>query len=459
MSFPRIIHSQGKTFALIEKKAGISGLNPKEFYIDEQGNKFIAKVEKERKVEDIFKDSVSFNIAFKELKKSPSRLLNELKEIDELKTKSPEELAHMHMDLSKELYELKELPKELKGLSDALKKILYKKTFPVALHTHKDELRDAATATSVIASNIAREIFPCLRVPDNHLACLPDGTPIVLSKLLPEEEKFVEFLKETNPIKTINPKKPTDWKDLLKRSELILTEEQANVLGQIYYIALLLGHWDILNNIDLTNSGSVIINNKLMPCIVDWGNCLGIGFGGVSQDLTAFSNPQFKDLELKTGADPLTGFTGSVPFDTIVYPRLPRQLARDLFNLTGDDKISQAMLTGFKNAHAEAQIHFSKDKIIQSIAKTLKPDEVKSFRGALNQELFIGNSLGTILEGRLHSLDDIIQQINRGRKIEEIAQIQFDKIQASQVFLPPAPSLQQSMPVEVEPSAGKAYMF
>lgn len=391
--FPKQIKLDNKIFTLIEESAVYSGLNPKKFYRDETGALFMAKVEKERGFE-------IFSSLFRRIVLPDDLINNKIKQASYLQTKGVDE-------------------KEQKKLQK-----------------HLDELRDAAVAMAVIASHIAKKLFPFLRVPENYLARLNDGMPLVLSRILPKEEKFSEFLKDTKPIKEKNPKTPAAWKTLLSRADLALTEEQACILGKLYYVALLMGHWDIINNIDLSNSGAVTVKGKLMPCIVDWGNCPQ-GFGGISQASTAFQNPEFKGLKLCTGTDPVTGFIGCVPFDKIVYPRLPRRVVADLFDITGQDSISKTMLAGFKQAHLETSVHFSQDAVNEAINEVLKPPEASQFRPLLDQELYGKNAhqpgvFGRILAGRLQSLAEIIMEIDQGNMIDQIADAQFTKIESSQ---------------------------
>lgn len=370
--FPDIIESKGKIYSKKEDEIGeIGGLNLKKLYVDDEKNVYFAKVDKQRKIEEIFKNSSS-------LPENPEKC--------------------------------------------------------VVFQKHLNELRDSSTATAVIASRIAQKIFPNLVVPDNQLTRFKDGTAVILSKRLPE--RLNEFLSETDVVTLFKPKKPTDWKGLPSRSDLKLTEEQAIVLGRIYYTALLMGHWDIINNIDLTNSGSIVRGGKTYACIVDWGNCSGIGFGSLLQD--GFQNPEFKALNLQSGSDPVTGFIGTVPFDKIVYPKLPRQVVSDLFDLTSEDAIGKAMLIGFNEAHDEAKKNLPHVSVRLAVIETIGEGDAQHFGANLNQELF-GDAkseaepgLKNILEGRLVSLDGIVKKIEQGVKLSSIADEQFHKIVQSQ---------------------------
>lgn len=373
--FPDTLFVDGKKLILIkDDKTTISGENPKKYYQDGTGNIYVVKIEKERKITDVFANSL------------------------------------INLPLPDEPYS-KDLQK------------------------HINSLRDTATVTSVIAGQIAKTIFPNLVVPENHLARLEDGTPVVLSKFL---KPFDEFLSKTYAVTLFKPTKPTDWNRKLLRSDLRLNPTQIKVLGKIYYIALLMGHWDIVNNIDLKNSGSINIDGKIKPCIVDWGNCLGIGFGGLSQDATAFKNPQFKGLPLTSGDDSIMGFIGAVPFDRIVYPTLPRQVVSDLFDLTNEDVTSKEMFLGFKTAHRIAQKNLPHLCLKKILCSAFGERDNYHFKDALNKELFEPSfknketNLKKILMGRVKSIHEIIHKIDTGIKMQVIAEDQWQKITKSQ---------------------------
>ena len=262
-----------------------------------------------------------------------------------------------------------------------------------------------------------------------------------------KDEKFNEFLSHKEAIKG-KYKKPTEVKEVLFREKLLLTKEEARILGIIYYVALLMGHWDILNNINLSNSGSVTIDKKSVASIGGLGNrgpqC---GFSGLNQDATTFKNPEISAWASKEESpiEQLKGFTGTVPFGTIVYPKLPRQLVPDLFNFSGNDDISKAMLEGFLEAHEEAKKNLKASTVKQTIDETLKKSipakDQEKFKNSLIKEVYIGDSkdsLGHILEGRLASLNGIIENIQHSHSkniplnMDEIARIQLAKIKKSQ---------------------------
>lgn len=147
------------------------------------------------------------------------------------------------------------------------------------------------------------------------------------------------FSKELNPFtelssfyKTlIKTQKPSE---LYEKPQLyldLLNAEQKTALGQLYAVALWLGHWDIANNIDFANSGFTG-SSQSVPAIVDGGNALDEGFHGYRKLQTIslfatyerennFQTNQKRDFEsLRFGYDHLS------PFNHQVYPFLPRFL-------------------------------------------------------------------------------------------------------------------------------------
>ena len=408
--FPDTITVGQKKYTRALQSNRFSGLNPKAVYSDGVAF-YILKIEKNRKIEDFF----------------------------------PKNKAAVTNKKNKQAFFDTPIP-------------------PSPLHkaqvSHLESLRDYATAMSVIASRIARTLCPSMMVPENILCRLQDGRPAVLSKFL--SNPLHEFLSEKPVIQQKKKQltsqgrelRPTDWSETpLPASTLDLTREESYLLGRIYYTGLLMGHWDIINNIDLSNSGSTMDKGQRKACIVDWGNCLGVGFGGQNQDATAFKNPEFLGLSLDE-AKPITGFTGCVPFDRIVYPRLPRQLIQGLFNLDihNTSPAHQKMLQGFFDAHRESYaLRQEIDAIVsEAIQDTLSTN--KDFEKNLPSELlytgkgsysFVGNALvrdsrrgkpelTSILKGRLDSLDHIVSQLRQGKSMDDIADKLFGEITHSQ---------------------------
>ena len=324
---------------------------------------------------------------------------------------------------------------------------------------HIEEIRDNASFLEVLAPHIAKAIFgESLAVPDNYFHMIEQShrpTPLVLSRNLPH---FSEFLSSKAVV--TGKTTPTQWEKLPKREDLQLSLNEASIIGQLLYVALLMGHWDLFNNIDLSNSGYTQTHDTLIPAIVDWGNTLGMGLGGLTPEENAFENPDIvramRLLQARDGrsdADAklitehtainftdqtITSFQHCLPFDEIVYPLLPRQIIKDLFSLSRKDPTSQAMLEGFEKMAAIAQIQINDiPTLIQSVIRKTLDDfttkkDVTRVKEVIYKQFYLPNTddinkasqytLINVLRGRIKSLADIIDLLHRGMSLEQIAQ-------------------------------------
>lgn len=319
-----------------------------------------------------------------------------------------------------------------------------------AKQQHKVELQLQQSLHEMLESCLAKAIFgDMLIVPELDLYLTADKKPLIASKAV---AGFQEFLRESK--KVANKTKPEEWKGLqFQRSELNLAIEHAHVLGSLFYIALLMGHWDVVNNINLSNSGFVAIKTvagiRYLPVIVDWGNCGGVGFGGLSADETAFQNPYFPSRAKYFGnkADnKITGFQYCIPFDTQVCVGLPRQIVSDLFDMNLNNKSEEekkfcvAMLAGFECARTQAQksMQGSLNQLIQSCVKeTLHhhTDDPQFLSKLINEQFYLTDkkndksfTLAAVLKGRFESLLEIEQLIKKGFKLDHIAEMNMQKI-------------------------------
>lgn len=321
----------------------------------------------------------------------------------------------------------------------------------------------------VLSPQIAKAIFNSLSefiiIPENYFCIYgdkekDDSYPFILSKSV--GRGFDEFLtrvtavqgaktsgdhKEKKPLKRDELKLLTNLKDASSPT-VKLSIEQTEVLGKLYYVALLMMHWDIFNTINLSNSGCMVDEDKhLHPVIVDWGNSMGVGFLGVSADQTSFKNPAFPSSEGKPGLTGLAGFEHTVPFDGVVYPILPRMLVPDLFEMTGKDELSKAMLKGFKEAHRVAMP--SLENLAQRIKSSIEivlqhytaAQDVSYVREKLLETSFYfpkddnknDYTLVNVMRERIHSLDNIIKELDKGNSMENIAATRFNRILSSQL--------------------------
>ena len=124
--------------------------------------------------------------------------------------------------------------------------------------------------------------------------------------------------------------------------------EEGYILGQLYFVALFIGHWDLFNNIDLSNSGYVkFLSGKILPANVDHGNNFFTGFGGLTKSENFPDNPNkhpdFKFFKKENCLKKqITGFQYTDIFDEYVSVlELPRNLISGLFNLTEKTQYSE----------------------------------------------------------------------------------------------------------------------
>ncbi len=318
-------------------------------------------------------------------------------------------------------------------------------------------------------------------VPENYLYIDDEGEAFILSKSIFKSPKqfeqckdeiqvvaFKEFLSDKNVI--AGKSKPQDWKDEkpLSISRFNLTVEQANILGQLYFVALLIGHWDLFNNIDLSNSGLVEFDDKsVFPAIVDHGNCLGTGFSGFTQAETFIHNPDrsssFQDFKTETDyLRQITGFQFTDIYDAYVTQlQLPRSLIGDLFDLTektdnlARNEIRKAQLEGFVKAclNASKNAGSKNCNLLSNVPKAvnelmehyMSDKDAKLIANAVNLELYhlsdnpgskITYNLANILAGRLASLLELPKEITK-KTVQEISKNRFRMLMDSQLTSTP----------------------
>jgi hypothetical protein len=359
--------------------------------------------------------------------------------------------------------------------------ILVSEEYRAALEKHQSQLAESDAFREILTPLIASAIFngsrdsiieeekkdtiPFLIVPYNiFLRCPRDVKsgepesktfPLVLSKGI---DGFDEFLSRAIQVK--DKRKPADHTCLIKKEDLLLlchesglppvhlSLDQAVVLGKLYFIGLLMGHWDILNNINLSNAGSVTDKNgNLIPVIVDWGNTFPSGFKGVSQDQTSFKNPDFPYAKDEVNGRGIEGFEHAVPFDGVVYPILPRQLVSNLLEMSGEDPISTAVLEGFVMAYQEARKSYGNLEALigEAITDALFNHTNVADASYVSTELLTSSfyfpeigqrsdyTIVQVMRERIDSLGEMIAQLKSGVSLQEIAKVRFDQISASQM--------------------------
>ncbi|MFI4957073.1 MAG: hypothetical protein ACHQAX_07705 [Gammaproteobacteria bacterium] len=169
--------------------------------------------------------------------------------------------------------------------------------------------------------------------------------------------KFMDLKNECGDLFTLSEenalsiKSPRFWTGLQKieptaqlprLKDLNLNNLQKQIIGKLYAVALITGHYDVFNNIDGTNSGS--IDGK--PVSVDWGNGFISAFGGLTKvECTDTARIQLllekdaRTLQQEWTSRPFNiRFNEHVmPFSDEVFPYLPRMLVQDLYDLNDPD--------------------------------------------------------------------------------------------------------------------------
>jgi len=327
-TYPDIIGVGNKIYKKRLGAAGLYGLNEKVVYVQidpddhtkeilnelNEVELFYAKHEKTRTIKTIFGDSLPYqkinDLNNKEI------ILNKLIELERL-------IANKDTLAQKDQEKLSLLLQELKNVNTAAKRIELACELEPYLK-HVKYLHDRATLVSSLYGSVTKKIFLNeVQIPETYLCTLDDGTSIILSKKISEKLKWDEFL-------TKRFKQDGKFSSEIKREDLALTLDEAKILGKIYYIALLTSHWDIFNNLNLSNSGSVEKNEKLMAAIVDLGNAYGVsGFSGRTQRENAFFNKKIMNESIK---NMYNEFYGEAEYDKLNADEKEKVKEKTLYN-------------------------------------------------------------------------------------------------------------------------------
>jgi hypothetical protein len=426
------------TFKPADENRHLFGLSPKGLYTttntDGETVTYYIKEPKARKVADIFGKTPHFV----ELIATRQQLLKEVKvdvKFDPYTEQPDKNLQEYLSDHDFQLYQ--ENAEKIEKYAQHVREIVL-----------------SNTTLEILAPQLAQAIFgkELLSVPENIFFMGSKGTPCTASQSVGQ---LSEFLTEHPSVES--KQSPADWKKEGVTpptfEDLIVSENnddallKAQFLGQAFAIALLMGHLDLVNNINLSNFGTIISPDTQQEklCIVDWGNCLGAGFSGLSADEGAFQNPRFNtQIEPQ---DPITGFSHVVPFDGEILPALPRQVVGNLFDLTAEDnkELREAQRKGFFQAFDQA----SKNKenlitlVTETIAQTINavPEaDRETFKQALPVSARLASqttnpdSLAQILTHRLNSLESICTKLQNKQCLTDIIREQNERLVASQNY-------------------------
>lgn len=332
---------------------------------------------------------------------------------------------------------------------------------------HMQDVQATHSYLEVLSSRVAEKMFgkDILIVPENYLYKDPNSNQVfILSKGVNEYKEFLSDNKNFNELllkakkiakeRGVKESELWDHSPRPSRSDLNLSEQEGEALGELLAVALVMGHLDLFNNINLSNSGTATdANNNKRICTVDWGNTAGPGFGGFSAEETAFKNPDFQEKKSLESKDSIGGFKHVVPFDKQIYTLLPRLIVPDLFKMPGreahPDKISQAVLKGFLKVCEAAKALFLQEdntvseKVLEAIeaSKSLYTDEgTRAYLAKLleSQKMYSTNApspqqyhLANIMEGRLFDLIRIGEKL-KSKTLEEIAAERLNAVKAAQ---------------------------
>jgi hypothetical protein len=441
-----------------DQKQELSGLSPKICYKNaETGTVYFVKSQKPRKIADIFgRDSVvarALNQNF-EIGQSIGVSINEYTG----KISSCKNAQEMNVQ------QLSNATQSLSGGQEAL----FRKNMEIiqAGAQHVREILIERAFLETLSPQIVKALMgDSICVPENIFFITDEGEPLNLSQSLfksakeiklstDAEDPIIAFVEPLSQKSVIGEKhKPEDWAEQKAPAleDFKLTVEEGHILGQLYFVTLLIGHWDLFNNIDLSNSGYVKFSSgKILPAIADHGNDLFTGFGGLTKSENFPDNPDrhedFKFFKKETSLKKqITGFQYTDIFDEYVSVlELPRNLISGLFNLTEKTqdperiRFRMAQMKGFQHAckiarvKAGENLSLIKDAIPAAINKMftqyMSAEDASLVKGIINQELYhLGGrrsentyNLANILRGRLQSLIKIQKELSVS-KVEEIS--------------------------------------
>ena len=409
----------------------LSGTSENEVWQDQAGIEYFLKEAKPRKIETIFQKDPFYN----QLKQRRLELLGDY--VFNPYTEKPDnaETVAKVITLSSE---------------DNIEYTLIQEHIGKYV-THVQDVMLTNTALEILASHISAAIMGDLLITPKNYFYLHQNTPVIISRTVGH---LREFLSE-HPILTM-AKTSAHWlsEQAPSFADLGLVEQEAKILGQAYFVALLFGHNDLVNIINLSNCGYIQADDGiLILSIVDWGNALGVGFNGLTSTEGAFINPQFDDQNetdcfLHCPID-IRGFKHLMPFDEVIYPLLPRQVIPDLFDLTKDDvpSLRQAQREGFYEActRAVSTLGHVKELIQTIIQDTFQNiiilDDEALIKQLLPESIYptcrkidAKNSynLPAIIEGRIKSLLHMKLALEDGKSLKDIAQERLSVFQKSQ---------------------------
>lgn len=287
---------------------------------------------------------------------------------------------------------------------------------------------------------IVRHLFKDqIVVPKVYLHIAADNTIHIISKVLP---KFDEFLAHKACIK--EGKACFDGQ-LPSRKDLALSTSEAVIVGQLYAVGLIINHWDLLNS-KMRNAGKV----DASPAIVDFGFCAHLSYKGRHADSLPMDDALFKSEDKIRhnffGPTYLQHYRyrNALPFDKRVGALPMHTLIEDMYEMAGDDEISQAIRQGFESMIETAQqsLNDNKNLFVDAFNETLDSISNESniqspqLLSQLNQSFYTSkpntHNLFAILEGRLQDCRRILAQAKSGATSLDLQQQARDQYRNSQ---------------------------
>ncbi|HAU1152405.1 TPA: hypothetical protein JBI12_10735 [Legionella pneumophila] len=295
-----------------------------------------------------------------------------------------------------------------------------------AAQKHLFSLELELSFIEVLIPRFMRALFADqLMTPEVYLHVDKDSRIFVLSKLLDDFDEFL-YSKVTNKFGYI-----LDHKKIPSRKDLDLTEQEAYLVGQLYAAALIFNHWDILNS-RLLNAGKIKIKGQTKACIVDFGFCVHLSYKGRHTDSLCLDDENFsrgkrinyRFFSLDYNRDYRHRF--ALPFDTMVGALLPHTLIEDLYQLSGNDRISTAMRNGFAAMIEQADKSIrSNPKLYEEVfseclqrisnESSVKAEDLPHF---LNMNYYLGkigdDNLFAIIKGRVRDCFRLLSCFEQG---------------------------------------------
>ncbi|MCF6777546.1 hypothetical protein L3V83_13335 [Thiotrichales bacterium 19X7-9] len=424
----------------------LAGKSEKELLVDQHGSTYVKKYFKDRKLKEIFVDQQ--DTFFNSMDDLFSQInLHEIGiPVDSYKEMTYQQFNKVLEHLDKAGFSQLPIVQEAQAVFNHIHNILLEQF-----------------CNEILFATLGSKLFPnTLAVPEVYLAYdEKEQKPFMLSKFFDHFDEFLHNkMKKLYPDDDLNDPKYWDEHKKPTVEALNLTDQEQYILGQLYAVALITGHYDVINNITMSNSGCVEMGDSAKrAAIVDLGPALGVAFSAKTSDELSAYNPGLF-TQGKIGKSQVGGYEHIFPFDRAVYLGLPRQIiGNELFNFDNENFIK-----GFESAlmDAKAVINTNPQLINESVEQarelmvsgtddslyTQKP--LTTYGKAVFDDAFYQSTpgddtkdnLSNILENRVdclcHDLE-VIKHAEQGHRTEAIERINQDRVRLYQSVQPDGP--------------------